>query len=408
MKDFVRVLRIACRQRLALAGVVVSSLIIAAFWGLNISAVYPLVEVVFKGESLSGYVAQKIVTADQQQVQHQQRIEGYQAQLAGAEVVDRKRLQRKLHIEQLQSAAVERTGSLMRSVQPYLQRYTPQSAYPTLLFLMGILLVGTVLKLIALTANLLLVQVVTERTALAVRALFYRHALHLDLDEFNDTGSAQLTSRLTNDVGHLNGGINTLLGKLIREPLKLIVCFGGAAFICWRLLLLVMIVSPLVALITHNLSRAIRRASRRVMAEMSQMYGMLNDSFAGIRLVKVCNSQAVERAKFRRGLQTYYQRSMKMALYNTLARSSTELLGTVVVCLGIIAGGYLVVNQKTHLLGIRMSLHPLEVGQILLFFGFLIGASDPAQTGRSVERLAARDCSGPARVRDHRPSRPCA
>lgn len=379
MKDFVRVLRIACRQRLALAGVVISSLIIAAFWGLNISAVYPLVEVVFKGESLSGYAAQRIALTEQQRTEHQQRIESYQAQLAGDGEVDRKRLQRKLSVEQLQLAAVEQTGSWMRAAQPYLQRYTPQSPYPTLLFLMGFLLVGTVVKLLALTANLLLVQVVTERTAVAVRALFYRRALHLDLEEFNDTGSAQLTSRLTNDVGHLNGGINTLLGKLIREPLKLIVCFGGAAFICWRLLLLVMIVSPLVALITHNLSRAIRRASRRVMAEMSQMYGMLNDSFAGIRLVKVCNSQAVERAKFRRGLQTYYQRSMRMALYNTLARSSTELLGTVVVCLGIIAGGYLVVNQKTHLLGIRMSLHPLEVGQILLFFGFLIGASDPAR-----------------------------
>src|SRR5690606_39022795 len=130
-----------------------------------------------------GYAAQRIALTEQQRTEHQQRIESYQAQLAGDGEVDRKRLQRKLSVEQLQLAAVEQTGSWMRAAQPYLQRYTPQSPYPTLLFLMGFLLVGTVVKLLALAANLLLVQVVTERTAVAVRALFYRRALHLDLEE---------------------------------------------------------------------------------------------------------------------------------------------------------------------------------------------------------------------------------
>jgi len=379
MKDFLRVMRMACRQRMAIIGVVVSSLIIAGFWGINIGAVYPLVEVVFKGESLSGYVKNRIVASEQQIESHQTRITALQAEIVAGPGDRKSKLEGKIQIEKLGIAAMEKTISWLTWIEPFVIANTPDGAYPTLLFLMGFLLVGTVIKLVALTTNLMLVQVVTERTAIAVRLLFYRHALHLDLDDFGDTGSAQLTSRLTNDVGHLCGGINTLLGRLIREPLKLIVCFTGAAMVCGRLLLLVMIVSPLVALVTHSLSRAIRRASRRVMSEMSQMYGMLSDSFAGIRLVKISNTQAVERAKFSAGLQTYYQRSMKMAFYNTLSRSSSEFLGTVFVCLGIVAGGYLVVNQKTHLLGIRMSLHPLEVGQILLFFGFLIGASDPAR-----------------------------
>lgn len=379
MKDFLRVMRMACRQRLAIIGVVVSSSIIAAFWGINIGAVYPLVEVVFKGESLPGYVQNRIVASELQITTHQARVAALRAELDTTPVDRQAKVNRKIQVEQLGIASLEKTISWMRWIEPTIAANTPTTAYSTLLFLMGFLLVGTIIKLIALMANLMLVQVVTERTAIAVRLLFYRHALQLDLDDFGDTGSAQLTSRLTNDVGHLCGGINTLLGRLVREPLKLIVCFGGAAMVCWRLLLMVMIVSPLVALVTHLLSRAIRRASRRVMSEMSQMYGMLSDSFAGIRLVKISNTQAVERAKFSAGLQTYYQRSMKMAFYNVLSRSSSEFLGTIFVCLGIVAGGYLVVNQKTHLLGIRMSLHPLEVGQILLFFGFLIGASDPAR-----------------------------
>jgi len=379
MKDFIRVMRMACRQRMAISGVILSSLLIAGFWGINIGAVYPLVEVVFKGESIPGYIKNRIAVSEDRIQLHEARIQTLTAETADKTGTQLSRLQGKIRIEQLGIEAMQQSATWLTWVQPFAVEHLPTEPYPTLMFLMGFLLVGTVIKLAALMVNLMLVQVVTERTAISVRLLFYRHALHLDLDDFGDTGSSQLTSRLTNDVGNLCGGINTLLGRLVREPLKLFVCFAGAAIVCWRLLLLVMIVSPIVALVTHTLSRAIRRASRRVMSEMSQMYGMLADSFAGIRLVKISNTQAVERAKFARGLQTYYQRSMRMAFYNTLSRSTSELLGTVFVCLGIVAGGYLVVNQKTHLLGIRMSLHPLEVGQILLFFGFLIGASDPAR-----------------------------
>jgi subfamily B ATP-binding cassette protein MsbA len=378
MQDFIRVLRIAMRQRLAVAGVIISSLVIAAFWGINIGAIYPLVEVVFRGDSLPEYVDQRIAKSREQIGVHDRKIEEYKAKLATANETDRRKLLSRLRIEELGRDAMFKSEILFGRLRPWMDGL-PTEPYPTLLFLMGLLLIGTILKLTAAMINLVLVQMVTERTTMRVRAFFYRRALHLDLDEFGDSGSAELTSRITNDVSQLNGGINTLLGKIIREPLKLIVCFAGAAFICWRLLLLIMVVAPLLAFISQRLSKLIRKASRRVMSEMSQMFGMLNDSFAGIRLVKIYNTQAAERAKFQTGLEAYYQRSMRMAFYTTLARNTSEFLGTVIVCLGIVAGGYLVINQKTHLLGIRMCLHPLEVGQILLFFGFLIGASDPAR-----------------------------
>ena len=78
------------------------------------------------------------------------------------------------------------------------------------------------------------------------------------------------------------------------------------------------------------------------MEEMSGLYGMLNDAFSGIRVVKSFNTQSHERARFRNHVDAYFRRSMKVAWYNTLARSTSELLGMVMVSLAIIvAGGYL-------------------------------------------------------------------
>jgi len=379
MKDFLRVLKIASRQRMALLSCVLTSLVIAMLWGMNIGALYPMVEVVFKGDSIPGYVQNKITDSTEKLGTLDLKIDMLRQSIFKAENDLKAKLEMELRYSKLERSALSTSLSWLQWAQPTIHQYFPKKPYPTLLAIIAFLMVGTVIKLLALAANLLIVQTITERTTMAVRSLFFRRALQLDLDDFGDNGSSQLTSRLTNDVGHVSNGINTLLGRMVREPLKMLVCIGGAAFICWRLFIFVIVVMPLVALVTHHLSRAIRRASKRLMDEMSQMYGMLNEAFTGIRLVKASNTQAMERARFAKGLQTYYQRSMKMAIYNTAARSASEFLGTSVVCLAILAGGYLVVNQQTHLLGIRMSIRPLEVGEILLFFGFLIGASDPAR-----------------------------
>ncbi|QDV40245.1 putative ABC transporter ATP-binding protein [Stieleria neptunia] len=368
---FVRVLRLAFRRHWAIAGIAVSSLAIALLWSANISAVLPIVDVVFAGDTLSEYVQESIEKADQAAETYTARIAELESGVVSqGDSIDELRAQ---------VARQNNKSDYYRQAQPWVDAYAPTTPFGTLLAILTFLVVGTALKLVALTANMMWVQYVGGRTAIDLRAIFFRKALRLDLDAFGENGSADLTSRLTNDVALVTAGVSTLLGRMIREPLKMIACLIGAAVVCHRLLFLVLIVSPILAIVMQQLSRAIRRASKRAMEEMSQLYGMLNDSFAGIRLVKASNTQAFERARLRRGTFAYYQKTMKMAFYNTLARGTTELMGMTTVSLAILAGGYLVLNKQTHLFGLQMTTEPLEQGQVFLFFSFLIGASDPAR-----------------------------
>ncbi len=43
--------------------------------------------------------------------------------------------------------------------------------------------------------------------------MFFRKALHLDLDSFGENGSAALTARLTNDIAHVSGGRHRAVGS---------------------------------------------------------------------------------------------------------------------------------------------------------------------------------------------------
>ena len=65
MNDFGRVLRIAARNRWSLFGVLTSSFIIALLWGANIGTLYPMVEVVFQGESIPEYAERRILETDE-------------------------------------------------------------------------------------------------------------------------------------------------------------------------------------------------------------------------------------------------------------------------------------------------------------------------------------------------------
>jgi ATP-binding cassette subfamily B protein/subfamily B ATP-binding cassette protein MsbA len=379
MKTFGRVLKIAARRRIALVGILITSFLIALLWGANIGTLYPLVEVVFKGDSLPSYFESRVEASRLELVELDKEMREVTQAAAVASGEQKTALAVELQTLESRRKIVSESSRWYAKVRPWVDAYAPEGAYATLLLIVAMLVGGTALKLLALMLNLLLVQYVAERTAFDLRSTFFRKSLALDLDSFGENGSAELTSRLTNDVSHVSAGVAVLLGRMVREPLKMMVCLGGAMFICWRLMLLVMIVTPLVAVVITYLSRAIRRASRRAMEEMSQLYGMLSDAFSGIRVVKAFNTQAYERAKFRRGTYAFYRKSMKIAFYNMLARSISEMLGMATVGMAILAGGYLVVNQETHLLGMRMSQEPLNVGEALMFFGFLIGASDPAR-----------------------------
>lgn len=398
MKPFTKVLILAIQRRWALSGIVVSSLVVASLWGANISALYPMVEIVFKGDSFATYTDARLADAEVEIANLQRQIDFVNDPPPHAEPLDAKTLAMRIDAVKTKQAAIAEGVSWLKWGKPYIDRYSPDGPFQTLALIIGFLVAGTAIKLVALGCNLMLVQYIADSTLVQLRGLYFRKALRLDMDSFGENGSADLTARLTNDTGAVAAGVGVLMGRLVREPLKMLVCMVGAITICPRLLLMVMVVTPVMGITMNFLSKAIRRASRKAMEEMSQLYGMLSDAFAGIRVVKAFHTEAHERAKFARGTGAFYQKSMKMAFYNMLARSTSELLGMVMVCLAILAGGYLVVNQETHLLGLRMTYEPINVGQMLLFFGFLIGASDPARKLQDVWANLQRGIAAADRV----------
>ena len=378
MNNFVRVLRMALRYRWTVVSSTFCSLIVAGLWGGNIGAVYPLVEVVFHGQSMHAWVDEKIATADKKAVDLRARInENTQKLKQAADPGQKAQLKDKIAGAESRLATEEKALVWYGRLKPFIVRYLPDDPFRTLVYVVAALLIGTLVKDTFLTLGNFLIDRMANLVTFDLRKRFYRRTLRMDLSTFGDSQTNDLLSRFTHDLDQVGNGIQTVFGQVVREPLKMTACLAGAAWVSWRLLLFVLIVAPVAALLIRRLAKSLKKANKRAMEQMAVLYNILIETLHGIKVVKAFTMERHERQRFHKISKQCYKRAMRISIVDRMINPVTEVMGILTISLAILSGAYLVLYKQTHLLGIRMSARPLDLGAMLVFFGMLAGISDP-------------------------------
>jgi len=379
MRNFGRVLLICLRYRFSVLASIICAIAVGALWGGNIGGALPVIQVVFSGGSLQQWVDEEIEKADQAAAECQALLGPLRRQLAEAEPESRRRLQTEIAAAELRIDDQREAAAKYRRLKPYIDKYLPTDPFQTLSIFVGVLLLGTLVKSLFLVAHQILVARIAQLGVFELRNLFFRRSLVMDVATFSREGVSDLMSRFTHDIQNVAVGLSAVFGKLIREPAKMIFSLGLAAYICWRLLILSLVIAPLAGWAIRWLARMLKRANRRAMEEMAVVYANLEEAFRGIKVVKAFTMERRERKRFHANIKRYYHNAMRIARYDALVHPVTEVMGILIVALAILPGAYLVLQGGTHLLGIRMSDEPLSLPWLLIFYGALIGAADPAR-----------------------------
>ena len=372
-KNLGRALKMAMAYRTSIILSVVCSLGVAALWGANIGAVYPFVEVVLAGKSTHEWVDDRIVDSKAAI----ERVQGEKAELTSIQGPLSKDQEARLTQLDFQLKSEQDKLALSEWMEPWIKSYMPSSPFNTLVMMVTFLIVGTVVKGIFLVGNMVLVARVGQRTILDLQNRFFERTLALDLATLGENGTGDLVGRIRGETAAIGNAITTLFGKMLREPLKMAACLIGAAIVNWRLLILSMVICPIAAYLMIRLAQSTKRANKKAMEESAKLMNRLFQAITYIKIVKAFTMERSESERFRVIAHDVYKRGMKIAVYSSFFRLNNEVLGIGVICLSMLAGGYLVLNQETHLFWIRMSDTPISAGKLLTFYAFLIGASDP-------------------------------
>lgn len=354
---------------------------VAALWGGNIGALFPVIKVTLAGESLQDWLARETRRSSDEVRRLTQEMKALQAKPAASSAA---RKEQRLAIERLAMQRDSERAALRSSqrLAPYV-RWLPRDPFQTVVLVIVVLLASTGVKHVLLLGNTMLVAHVASHVARDIRRKIFDKAVEMDRAGFLGHGPSGFTAHITYNTEMLSNGLMALLGGAIREPLKIVSCLVGASLISWRLLLLSLMVAPVVVLLIAWLNRRVKTVCRKMFEQASSLHHVMLEAFNSMQTVQAYGMEDAEKKRFGHATLDMLRLTLKTTFYNALTRPITELLGIGMVGTTIVIGAYLVLNQETHILGIRITDRPMGVSSMLVFFGLLVGASDP------VRKLAA-------------------
>jgi len=386
MKNFLRALRFALPYKGRIIISVLCAILAAVFWSLNFTAIYPVLKIIGSEKNLQQIVAdaieetQKRIKTLEKEIQD----EAKQGEVEN-DPPGRDRDKKEKHLAGNLAKAESKLESARRElyryqiVKWYVDRFFPEGRFRTLVFLIGLVVLGIALKGFFEFWQETLVGSVVNGSLYDMRNRFYRKAIHLDVKHFNEQGTHELMARFTNDMQLLGTGQGMLFGKMVAEPLRALGCIILACWISWQLTVMFLVLVPVSLVILTKVGRLMKRATRRLLERMSDIYKILQETFIGIRIVKAFTREPGERRRFRAATKDFYHKSMRVVILDALAGPIIELLGIAAVATALLAGAYLVLNRKDHLFSIRMSDYPLDAESLLQLYAFLAAISDPVR-----------------------------
>jgi len=185
---------------------------------------------------------------------------------------------------------------------------------------------------------------VGERVVARLRRDLYTHIQRMPLAFFSGVHSADLMSRIMNDINrlaHLSSNVLVMAVLQIGTLVSLTVVMFMRE---WLLTLLALTVFPLIALAVHLIGRRLYEINRRTQRQIAQLAIVLHESFSGTKIVKAFGREGFEQERFDGVNNRLLRLSLKNARADYIAEPLLELFAAVGIAGALWYGGYRVMH----------------------------------------------------------------
>jgi len=397
-RNFRRTAAGVLRRPWLLAGALCCSLLTAILWGGNIGALHPVLEVVVRGQSAQAWLTQEIYEADAKITHLEAQSDALAQQLTQSPAEKAALVRRRLQKTEQELATQRQLRARSQAWLPFAEQYLPDQPFSTVGLLVLLLLIAAVLRNLAVLGSVSLMAGVVNQLTFDFRRRFFGRVLRMDHESFHERGASGYAAQFDNDITAATGGVQQLLGTGIREPLKSLACAIGAAYVCWRLLLITLVLAPVSALLIRWLAKIIRRECTGALEAGESIHRLVIEKFTALHTIQSFGKEAKEEEKLAGAADQIRRRMMRIVFFNALTKPCSEILGIGSVSLCLLAGAFLVLNQETHIWGVRIAQTPLSLSSLLVFYGLLIGMSEPLRKLTEVFNSLQTGCAAADRM----------
>ena len=220
------------------------------------------------------------------------------------------------------------------------------TAKETLQVLCVSILIIFLLKNVFLYLKNITLTIVQFRLITELRNKLYIHFHKLSLSFFNQHKSGELTSIVVNDVANMRQALTIGFQRIFVEPINIIAFTALLFIISWKLALIAITIIPLAGFVIFNISRSIRRKSRRTAVKIAGITNILTETLTSMRVVKAFAMEDYEVDRFSNETRNYYNLIFRRARLRSLAPPITETMGVFIGVALLWVGGTEVLNAQ--------------------------------------------------------------
>jgi subfamily B ATP-binding cassette protein MsbA len=185
---------------------------------------------------------------------------------------------------------------------------------------------------------------VGQRIIADLREKIYNHLQSLSLSFFTRNPTGVLMSRITNDVGLVQGAVTEAVTGLLKDLFTIIGLVGVVFYRDWRLAIVALVVFPLAVYPIVRFGRKLRSYSTRSQTAMGDISTILMETISGNRIVKAFNMEDYERARFAKENRKLFGILMKSVRVRAVSHPLMETLGGLGIAFIVFYGGYNVIK----------------------------------------------------------------
>jgi subfamily B ATP-binding cassette protein MsbA len=180
--------------------------------------------------------------------------------------------------------------------------------------------------------NTYCMQWVSNKVVTDIRAQLFNKMVRHSMDFFNKMRSGFLMSRITNDTRAMQMALTSVSSDLFKQPVAVL---GGIAVLLlmdWKFTIVALILFPTCLLPLRVYGRRARKAVQGQYEGMGEMVVTMQETFAGIRVIKSFARETHQEKAFKRSNQLQFSQMMRLI-------RSMEAIGPVVETIAAVGIG---------------------------------------------------------------------
>ncbi|MBV6880889.1 ABC transporter ATP-binding protein [Epilithonimonas ginsengisoli] len=201
-----------------------------------------------------------------------------------------------------------------------------------------------------------------------LRTSMYDKFLKLPVSFFTEQRKGDMMSRISNDIGAVEGGIMGSLVDIVNSPFMIISSLTALFLLSPKLTLFSLVVFPIMGWIISWVGKSLKKQARFAQEELGNLFSLVDETLKSSKVIKIFNADKILKNRFNKTTSQWQHHAISMSRRRELASPMSEFLGSVTMLIITYYAGTEIINGTNK-----------DPATFLAFIGVFFQVLDPAK-----------------------------